>query len=179
VKQTLMAFVVMILLAAGAGTAWAQDTAVPCKAATCVLAIDWGAGKTSSSFPPDRRYGSGDDFETRFRSAMGARGYVLRDGPIEGAMTMQIRPTMKAKVMCDAMAGINPDMNCTAITGLAVNFMNPDPKGKSPGALRITNRCAAGNIFMLNRAFAQYAADMIWYQLEGQAAKADRPNVNC
>jgi hypothetical protein len=86
---------------------------------------------------------------------------------------------VKAKVMCDVMAGINPDMSCTAITGLTVTFTSGDPKVKAPGALRVNNRCAAGDIYMLNKNFGQYSADMIWYQLEGQAAKADRPNVNC
>ena len=157
----------------------AQDTNTPCKSATCILLLDWGSGKTSGSFPPDRRYGSGDDFESRFRAAIGSRGYRFKDGPIEGAMTMSLRPTTKARVMCDAMAGLNPDMNCTAMTGSAVSFTSAEPKVKAPRAIRITNRCAAGDIFMPNREFAQYASDMIWYQLEGQAAKADRPIVNC
>jgi len=116
---------VTVVLAAPAG---AQTTAIPCKNAPCVMALDWGSGMTSSSYPPDRRYGSGDDFESRFRTAMGAHGYQLREGPIEGAMAMNLRPTMKSKVMCDAMAGINPDMNCTAITGLAVSFTSAEKK---------------------------------------------------
>ena len=166
-------------LAFGAVPTQAQESAVPCKAAVCLFVLDWGSGRTSSSFPPDRRYGSGDDFETRFRTAMGSRGYRLTDRPTDGAATLTIRPTMKSRVMCDAMAGTNTDMSCTAVTSLAVSFTSGDPKGKAPGAIRITNRCGAGDIYLLNKDFAQYSADMIWYQLEGQAAKADRPNGNC
>ena len=167
--------VAIVLSALSAGTLRAQDNPVPCKAAACVLVIDWGSGKTSGSYPVDRRYGSGDDFEVRFRAAMGARGYTLRDMAGEGAMTVTVRPTFKARVMCDAVPGLNPDMSCTALTDLAVTFLTGDKAAKAPGAMRISNRCGAGNIYMLNRVFALYAADMIWYQLEGQAAKADKP----
>ena len=166
-------------LAAVAAPAPAQESTVPCKAAACLFVLDWGGGHTSASYPPDRRYGSGDDFESRFRTAMGSRGYRLTDKPREGAMTLTIRPTMKSRVMCDAMAGINTDMSCTAMTNLAVSFTSGEPTVKAPGAIRITNRCGAGDIYLLNKDFAQFSADMIWYQLEGQAAKADRPNVNC
>jgi hypothetical protein len=158
----------------------AQDAAeIACKSSACGFQLDWGSGKTSASYPPDRRYGSGDDFESKFRSAMGLRGYRLLDKAPEGGITVTARPTMKGKVMCDRMAGINPDMNCTAVIALAVNFQSADSKVKAPGAIRINNRCAAGDIFMTNPVFAQYAADMIWYQLEGQAAKAEKPVSNC
>lgn len=166
-------------LAFGATRAQAQESTVPCKASACLFVLDWGSGRTSSSFPPDRRYGSGDDFESRFRSAMGSRGYRLTDKPMEGASTLTIRPTMKSRVMCDAMAGTNTDMSCTAVISLAVSFTSGDPSIKAPGAIRITNRCGAGDVYLLNKDFAQFSADMIWYQLEGQGAKADRPNGNC
>lgn len=166
-------------VAGGTGALPAQGADVPCKASTCVMVLDWGPGKTSANYPPDRRYGSGDDFEARFKSAMGAHGFRLRDTPAEGAVIMTLRTTMRPKVMCDAMAGLNTDMTCTAMSGLAVSFAGGDPAVKPPGAIRITNRCAAGDVFMLNKEFAQYAADMIWWQLEGQAAKAERPVVHC
>ena len=161
-----------------AGVARAQD-AVPCKALTCVMTIDWGGSKTSGDYGPDKRYGSGDDFEQKVKAALAAHGFRLTDKPTDGAMVMLLRPTMKSRVMCDQMAGINPEMACTAMTALAVNFTSSDKTVKAPGAIRISNRCAAGDIYMLNKVFAQYAADMIWWQLEGQAQKADRPISNC
>lgn len=170
--------IVVVALALVVAVARAQDAA-PCKQSACQLIIDWGSGKTSASFPPDRRYGAGEDFESQFRAVMGSHGYRLVDTPAPGAMVVTVRPTTKSRVMCDAMAGINPDMNCTAITNLAVNFQASEAKAKSPGAIRISNRCAAGDIFMINKVFAQYAADMIWFQLEGQAAKAEKPVSNC
>ena len=158
----------------------AQDSAIPCKTTMCSFVLDWGAGQTSASYPPDKRYGSGDDFEARLRSVLTARGFRFRDGAVEGMMAMTVRPTMKSRVMCDAMAGLNPDKSCTAIVGLAVTFLTGDPAVKAPGAIRINNRCAAGDVYMLNTVFAQYAAGMIWWQLEGQAvAKAERPISNC
>jgi hypothetical protein len=167
------------LLTLSAANAGAQKAPVPCKQDACMLTIDWGAGRTSATYPPDKRYGSGDDFESRFRAALAERGFRFRDGPMSGVMVMTVRPTMRARVMCDQMAGLNPDMNCTAMTQLAVNFTSPDPSIKAPGAIRLSNRCAAGDIYIGNREFGQYSADMIWYQLEGQAAKAERPRVNC
>lgn len=169
----------MMLAATMAGPVAAQAAPIACKDVSCTLILDWGSGKTSASYPPDKKFGSGDDFEQRFKSAIAARGYRLYDTPMPGALVMTLRPTMRARVMCDAMAGLNNDMNCTAMTNLAVNFSSADAAMKAPGAIRISNRCASGDTFMTHRVFAQYSADMIWWQLEGQAAKAERPIVNC
>ena len=169
----------VVALATSAARAAAQEVPVPCKDATCALNIDWGGGKTSANYPPDKRYGSGDDFEQRFKSALREKGLRFQDTPLDGAITMVVRPTMTAKVMCDAMAGINTDKSCTAMTLLAVTFTNAPAGAKAPGAMRITNRCGAGDIYLGHREFAQYSAEMIWFQLVGQAAKAERPRVNC
>jgi hypothetical protein len=176
--MTFRTLVAAAAVALTAGAARAQD-AVPCKALACVITIDWGGSKTASDYAFDKRYGSGDDFEQKVKAALAGHGFRFGDKPIDGAMTMYLRPTMKSRVMCDQMAGINPDMSCTAMTALAVNFTSPDKAVKAPGAIRISNRCAAGDIFMVNKVFAQYAADMIWWQLEGQAQKAERPVSNC
>ncbi|MBM4193964.1 MAG: hypothetical protein FJ202_06235 [Gemmatimonadetes bacterium] len=169
------------IVAAGVGAlsaspASAQDT--PCKAALCVLVIDWGSGKSAADYPYDRRYGSADDFAARFRSVMTANGFRLSDTPVEGALVMNLRPQMRPRSMCDAMAGLNTDMSCTAMSALAVNFVAPQGS-KGPGAIRITNRCAAGDVYMPHKEFAQYAGDFIQWQLEGQAAKKERPVGNC
>jgi hypothetical protein len=161
-----------------AEAAGAQGGPGPCREMACVLTLDWGSGKTSASYPPDKKFGSGDDFEQRFRGALAARNYRIVD-PGMGTLVMTARPTMRARVMCDAMSGLNNDMTCTAMTNLAINFTSNDPAVKPPGAIRISNRCASGDTFMTHRVFAQYAADMIWWQLEGQAAKGERPIVNC
>lgn len=166
--------------AAVAGTsAMAQDASIPCRETACVLSIDWGAGKTSASYPPDRRYGSGDDFESRFKAALAQRGFRFRETPVEGLLVMVVRPRMQERVMCDRVGGLNRDMNCVAMTILAVTFVSPGADVKVPGAIRITNRCASGDIYLTHREFANYAAEMIWYELEGKAAKAERPRVSC
>jgi hypothetical protein len=170
----------VFLLAAVAAPLMAQDAAaVPCKDSTCSLKIDWGSNKTSGDYPPDKRYGSGDDFEQRFRSALRDKGLRFQDIAADGAMGMVVRTTMQKNVLCDAMAGINPDRTCTAMTNLAVTFTSPASGAKAPGAIRITNRCGAGDVFLSHRDFATYAAEMIWFQLVGQAQKAERPRVNC
>ena len=175
-RRILSIAILIVLVAARAG---AQDAApIPFRQGTCVFRLDWGGSKSASDYPPDKRYGSGDDFDQRFRNALRERGFRFQDSPLEGAILMTARPTMTGKVMCDPMAGINPDRTCTAMTALAISFTAPAGT-KAPGAMRITNRCAAGDIFLSHREFGQYAADMIWFQLEGQGAKADRPRVNC
>jgi hypothetical protein len=176
-RATILVSAFFIAVAAPAA---AQDAAAtPCKSTTCVFKLDWGGNKSSGDYPPDKRYGSGDDFEQRFRNALRERGLRFQDSPLEGAITMVARPTMRKNVMCDAMAGINPDKTCTAMTALAVSFTSPSGGPKAPGAMNLSNRCAAGDVFLSHRDFGQYAADMIWYQLEGQAAKAERPRSNC
>lgn len=169
----------MVISATMTETAAAQAAPIACKDVACSLLLDWGSGKTSANYPPDKKFGSGDDFEQRFKSAIAARGYRLYDTPTPGALVMTLRPQMRARTMCDAMSGLNNDMTCTAMANLAVNFTSSDPAVKAPSAIRISNRCASGDTFMTHRVFAQYAADMIWWQLEGQAAKGERPIVNC
>jgi hypothetical protein len=65
------------------------------------------------------------------------------------------------------------------MTVLAITFMGPPAGTKAPGAMRITNRCGAGDVYLSHKDFAQYAAETIWFQLVGQAQKAERPRVNC
>lgn len=168
-----------VLALCGATALRAQQTVTPCKESACFIVVDWGSGKTSGSYPPDRRYGSGDDFDSKFRTVMGTRGFRLRDTPGDGVWTLTVRPTMRPKSMCDAMAGINTDMTCTAMTVVSMSFTSGDPAIKAPGTIRVNNRCGAGDTFVDHKIFAQYAADMIWYELEGKAAKAAKPIVHC
>ena len=163
----------------GAPVLRAQAPVTPCKESACFITVDWGSGKTSGSFPPDRRYGSGDDFDSRFRTVMSTRGFRLRDTPGDGAWMLTVRPTMRPKSMCDAMPGINTDMSCTAMSAVTMSFTSGDPAVKAPGTVRVNNRCGAGDTFVDHKIFAQYAADMVWYELEGKFAKADKPIVHC
>lgn len=167
-----------LVLAAPLARAHAQST-VPCRETPCQLVFDWGSGQSASSVTPDRRYGSGDEFEAKFRSAMGLRGYRTKDTPTEGGMVLMVRVTTAKRVMCDQLPGTNPDMTCTAISQVNATYTSGDPKVKAPGSIRVNNRCATNGVYMLNRDFAQYSVDMIWYSLEGEAAKGERPVNKC
>jgi hypothetical protein len=151
----------------------------PCHLQACGLVIDWGSGKTSATYPADRKYGSGDDFEAKIRTALADHGFKVKDAPADGPLALTMRPTMRAKVMCDAMAGTNSDKNCTAMTDLAVTFASADTSVKAPGAMRIANRCGGSDTYMTMNQFAQYSADMIYYNLEGAAKKEPRPVSKC
>lgn len=153
----------------------AQDAApaAPCHAKPCVLLFDWGPGKTASAYGADRRYGSGDDFEAKFRAALGLHGYRTADN-VQMAVTMTARPRM-AKAMCDAMPGTNTDYSCQAMAELAIQFTSADPEVKAPSALRVPNRCGSRDVYLGMAAFAQYAADVVYYNLEGEAKKEPRP----
>lgn len=166
----------------GPATIRAQGEAAaspPCHDRACALVFDWGPGKTSSNYGPDRRYGSGDDFEAKVRFALGEHGIRTKDGPVEGTLTLTLRTRMKEKAMCDQMPGTNTDYNCVAVQELAVTFSSGDPATKAPGAIRIPNRCGSNDVFMTMQAFGQYCADMIWYSLEGEKAKAKKPVGRC
>jgi hypothetical protein len=161
---------------------WAQDTTsgpAPCHLRACGLVFDWGSGRTSASYPADRRYGSGDDFEAKMRSALADHGIRTKDAPADGPLLITLRPTMRPKSMCDAMPGTSTDMSCTSMSDLAVTFASADQAVKAPNALRLSNRCGAGNTFMTMAQFGQYAADMLYYSLEGAQKKEARPVMRC
>jgi hypothetical protein len=159
----------------------AQDTTStpPCHLQPCGITIDWGSGNTSATYGPDRRYGSGDDFDAKVRSALADHGIRTKEAPAEGALLLTLRPTMLTKAMCDVMAGTGTDYHCTAMSDLAVTFTSKDPGTKAPNALRIPNRCGAGGEYMRMGPFAQYAADVIYFNLEGQKKKEPRPVARC
>lgn len=181
---SIVSAVIVSALAFGPAVATAQDppaviTAGPCRDRPCVLVFDWGAGKTSATYGPDRRYGSGDDFEAKVRSALAARGIRTREPPGAGALTLTVRPTVRTGAMCDQMPGTNTDYSCIAMQDVAVTFASGDPAVKPPGALRVSNRCGATDVYMTMDAFGQFSADLIWFSLEGEKAKQRRPIGRC
>lgn len=170
----------LVLTFSTAGAQAAADAPPgPCHELSCGLNFDWGSGKTAASFGPDRRYGSGDDFESRFRGALGESGYRVKDPPASGPLLISVRPIMRAKAMCDQMSGTNTDMSCTAMSDVTIAFQSTDPAAKAPGSVRVTNRCGANDTFMTMAVFAKYAADMVYWTLEGQAKKMQRPTGRC
>jgi hypothetical protein len=167
------------LAPAASGAQEAATPPAPCHLQACALVFDWGSGKTSASYPADRRYGSGDDFEAKMRSALADHALRTKDAPADGPIVITLRPTMRPKSMCDVMPGTSTDMSCTSMSDLAVSFSSSDPAVKAPNALRLSNRCGAGNTFMTMAQFGQYAADMMYYNLEGAQKKEARPVMRC
>ncbi|HVT38039.1 MAG TPA: hypothetical protein VHE78_03275 [Gemmatimonadaceae bacterium] len=160
----------------------AQEVAAapaPCHLQACGLAFDWGSGKTSANYPSDRRYGSGDDFEAKMRSALADHGVRTKDAPADGPLLITLKPTMRPRSMCDAMAGTSTDMSCTSMSDLTVTFASSDPAVKAPNAMHFSNRCGARDTFMTMAQFGQYAADMLYYALEGAQKKEARPVMRC
>jgi hypothetical protein len=157
----------------------AAPASVPCHDRACALVFDWGSGQTSVSYPPDRRYGSGDDFENRVRSALADHGFHTKDAPANGPLVITLRPTMRPRSMCDMMPGTGTDMSCTAMSDVTVTFASNDPAVKAPNALRVTNRCGSGNTFTAMSEFGQYSGDMVYYTLEGAQKKETRPALRC
>ena len=151
----------------------------PCHASACQLSFDWGSGRTSASFGPDRKYGSADDFEVQLRAALAGRGIRTRDTPGDGGFSITLRPTMRPRSMCDVMPGTQTDYSCTAMSEVTVAFVSGDPAIKAPGAVRVANRCGGRDVFMTMADFAQYAAGMVWYSLEGAPNKQPRPTAHC
>lgn len=171
---------VLITALARAHDAWAQGVVpVPCRDTPCAVVLDWGPGKTAASYPPDRRYGAGDDFEPRFKAALRDRGYRIVDGPTAGAVTMTLRPAMRSRVACDRVTGLNPDLTCTAMEGVTISFANDDATVKVPSAIRVNNRCGGADTYLAHRAFADFAAATLWWEFEGRSTGAERPRTGC
>jgi hypothetical protein len=153
----------------------ASAAAAPCRDRPCALAFDWGPGKTAGSWAPDRKYGATDQFESKVRSGLAGRGFRIVDRA-DSTLVITLRPTMQARAMCDEMPGTNTDYSCTAMSDLAVNFASTLPSTKAPSALRLSSRCNMRESYLTLPIFAQYAAEMIAWAIEGQAKNEKRPS---
>ena len=90
--------VVAAMLAMSPSVASAQATSpapVPCRDSTCRLVFDWGGGQSAASFPQDRRYGSGDDFEAKTRFTLAGKGFRLTDEAKPGEIVITLRTWVK------------------------------------------------------------------------------------
>ena len=142
------------------------------------MIFDWGSGRSAADYGPDRKYGSADDFENKVRSVLTEARLRLTTTAGAGAATVTLRPTMRPKSMCDAMAGTNTDFSCTAMSDLQVTFTSGDPASKAPAAIRVSNRCG-GDVYMTMSTFGQYAAEMVIFTLDGPQTKLKRPSAHC
>lgn len=174
----------VLLLAASARPVQAQastpaDAPAPCSTVQCAIVFDWGSGRTAGTYPTDKKYGSGDDFEAKLRSALASVGIRTKDAPASGELTITVRPSMRPRTTCDAMTGSRPDLTCTAMSDLAVSFAATGGAGKAPPAQRIANRCGGGTNYMPMYQFAQYSAEMIYYTIVGAEKKEKKPIAVC
>lgn len=148
----------------------------PCRSITCQIIWDWG-GQSASTYGQDRRYGPATDLEVLIPQFLRDAG--LKVSPSAGLpLQMTLRPRMR-NAMCDIMAGTGTDMTCRTISDLAVQFTSSDSSVKAPGAVRITNRCAAGDKFMSIREFSRYASDLVIYNLTDEKSRGRRPASRC
>ena len=149
---------------------------VPCRDSMCRVVFDWGGGQTSA--PMDRRYGSGDDFEAKVRSALTAKQYRMTEETKPGEIVIALRPRMKSAI-CDAMPGLNTDLSCKTIGDLAIAFSGGDATLKPPGARSVRNSCGDATMMMTMAQFGQYTGDMIAYFMEGEKKGERRPSLKC
>ena len=166
------------LLASVAAAQEKAPTPVPCRDSTCRLVFDWGGGQSASSFPQDRRYGSGEDFEVKVRATLLARGMRLTDDTKPGEVVITLRPRTK-KAMCDAMAGTNTDMSCVTIGDLLLNFAGGDATLKPPGGKSVKNSCGDVTVLMSMAQFGTYTGELIAFYVEGEKKGERRPSSKC
>jgi hypothetical protein len=170
-----LAAVLSVSVAAAQGT---TPVPVPCRDSTCRLVFDWGGGQTASSYPQDRRYGSGDDFEAKVRFTLAGKGLRLTDDSKPGEVVITLRPRVK-KAMCDAMSGTNTDMSCQTIGDLLINFTGGDATLKPPGAKNIRNSCGDVTVLMSMSQIGTYTGDLIAFYVEGEKKGERRPSPKC
>lgn len=167
------AFAVLLVAVPAAAQDAPQST--PCRSAPCRIAFDWG-GESAASHGSDRRYGPASDLETLLPRLLSERGMrVVTSG--EAALVMTVRPKVR-RAMCDAMAGTSTDYSCRTIGEIAITFAATDT-AKAPNAVRVTNRCGAGDTFMTVADFARFTADMLAYQLADEKSRGRRPASKC
>ena len=151
---------------------------VPCRDFGCKLIFDWGPGKTVASYPQDRRYGGGDDFEVKLRSTLAGQGYHLVTTAGEGEMTIVIRATV-GRAMCDQLSGTNTDYSCQTMREAMLGFSGgatgvPVPKGRS-----LRNSCGDATVQMTMGQFGQYMGEMIAFIIEKEKKGERRPSMKC
>ncbi|MGQ0764960.1 MAG: hypothetical protein ACT4OZ_04755 [Gemmatimonadota bacterium] len=174
-RLSVLAFLFPVVGAAAQDSAAVAGTG-PCRSITCQIIWDWG-GQSASTYGQDRRYGPATDLEVLIPQFLREAG--LKVSPAAGLpVQMTLRPRMR-NAMCDIMAGTGTDMSCRTVSDLAVQFTSTDSTVKAPGAVRITNRCAAGDKFMSIREFSRYAADLVIYNLTDEKARGRRPASRC
>lgn len=167
------ALVPSIVVAQAAGPA-----NVPCRDSSCRLVFDWGGGQTAASYPPDRRYGAGDDFESRVRVSLASKGMRFADDSRPGEVVVTIRPRVK-KAMCDAMSGTNTDMSCQTIGDLTITFSGGDATVKPPGAKSVKNSCGDVTVLMTMSQLGTYTGELVAFYVEGEQKKERRPSMKC
>jgi hypothetical protein len=150
-----------------------------CGAKPCVLLFDWGPGKSSADFGADRRYGSGDDFESTVRRVLASHGIRLQNSPDGTDLTMTVRPKVDTRAMCEIMPGTNTDYSCAAVSDLQVVFTANTQGLKVPAGARLSGRCAGVGEYMTMVKFGTYTADMIWWTLNGSQVKEKKPSARC
>lgn len=174
-RRAVISALAAVLTAAPVLAQDAPQTAGQCRGAPCRITFDWG-GESAASFGADRRYGPASDIETLLPQLLAERGLrVVSSG--DAPLVMTVRPKVR-RAMCDAMAGTSTDYSCRTIGEIQIQFATTDT-AKAPNALRVTNRCGAGDTFMTVAVFARYTADMLAYQLADEKSRGRRPASKC
>jgi hypothetical protein len=152
---------------------------VVCRASACLLEFDWGGGQTAASIINDRRYGAGTDFENALKQRLNEKGFRIVDPGGTAGLKATLRLAMNNNALCDFMAGLNPDRSCKTLRDVNVTFTPNDTTIRKINSQRITNRCGDPNQLMTMTQFGQYAAEMLYYVIEGEKAKAPKPVAKC
>jgi len=152
---------------------------VPCRLDPCTLVVDWGVGKTTADMPPDRKYGAPADFEKSLQETMQSHNLSAVASAPNSTVSIRVQAKYLTRVLCEDMAGSTPDRSCATIGEALANFSSSVGGAKLPTSVRMINRCGASGAVMSMKQFGKFAGDMIWYTLEGEQAKANKPMGKC
>lgn len=78
-----------------------------------------------------------------------------------------------------SVADMPPDRSCATIGEAIVSFATTDQGAKLPTAVRIINRCGASEGVMSMKQFGKFVGEMIWFALDGEHQKANKPSGKC
>ena len=161
-------------------TGRAQGTPVTaCRESPCSLIVDWGVGKSVADMPPDRRYGSPAEFEATIREALKKHDLRAVATDVGSTLAIRVKAAYKTRVLCDEMPGTTPDRSCATIGEAIVSFATMDQGAKLPTAVRMINRCGASEGVMSMKQFGKFVGEMIWFALDGEQLKANKPSGKC
>ncbi len=132
---------------------------LPCRVQACGYVFDW-QGRVPTDY--NQRFGRAGDLEALVLDRLVRAGYQLRQGIVEGGLTLRLT-ARTTYGLCQAVSGTG-NTRCTAIDGVLVDFLGAHPDYETPTRVNVRNRCGADGLLNAS-GFSALVAARLHYEL--------------